>query len=166
MTGRTCRREREVLRVVARDAGTPADPDVLGHAETCARCREVRAAAEALRAAWLQEAEAARVPPAAAMWWRLDRRVRLDRARRVQHATWVLHGLLVAAVLGAGIAVLQMTVPWLSGSGSVLADTVQGTASVVGAWSEAPAGWAIAVALIVAASLLVPAALYLGFADD
>ena len=163
----SCERERDVLRAVARGWLPPADGDVAAHAAACARCREVGAAAELLRAEHLREAQSARVLPAAAMWWRLERRRRDEQARRAQRIAFALQAVMLAAAAGGAVAVLQMASPWLQTSAGAAAEGWQTLSAIVLAWSRAGAAWTLPVALGIAAwLLLLPAAVYLGFSDE
>ena len=163
----SCEWERKVLRAVARGWLRPADNDVAAHAAGCARCREVRAAAELLRAAHLRDAQSARVLPAAAMWWRLERRRRHEQARRAQRIAFALQALMLAAAAGGAVAVLQMASPWLHTRAAVVAEAWQALSAIALAWSQAGAAWTLPIALGVAAWLLVlPAAVYLVLTDE
>ena len=167
MSGPCCAREAEVLRAVAREWREHADVVVAAHVAACGRCSEVRAAAELLRVEHLRDTRAARVPSPAAMWWRLERRVREERARRLQRIAFATQAIALAAALGGAAAVLQLAAPWFAGSGTVAAGTWQTGVVVLTAWTQAASAWTIPIAIVVAAwALLVPAALYLGLADE
>ena len=169
MTGHprsTCVREPGVLRAVARDWAEPEDADVRAHAAACERCAAVRAAAETLRAAWLADAHRARLPSSAAMWWRLDRRLRLERSRRVQRVTLLVQALVLAAAAGAALAVLQIAMPWVGSAAGVLKGWSLPEVSPA-SWTPVVARWALPIVLFLGAwLLLVPAAVYLGLTDD
>jgi len=118
MNGPYCQREPDVLRAVARAWCEDADSGVAAHAATCARCTEVRRAAELLRASFMRDTEAARVPSAAAMWWRLERRHRYDQARRMQRIAIAVQAFVLACAAGVAVTIVQIAAPWLhSGSG-------------------------------------------------
>ena len=168
-----CSRERDVLRAVARGWRGNADPEVARHAAACPRCEAVRAAAELLRDEHARIAQAAQVTPAAAMWWRLDRRLRDERVARLQRLTLAAQAVTLAASAGAAVAVFQMVAPWLTRSeGDVRSTWEAGLAMLTvwtrsTPWTDVAAAWALPLALVAAAwMLLVPAVLYLGLADD
>jgi hypothetical protein len=101
------------------------------------------------------------------MWWRLDRRLRLERARRAQRVTLALQAVVLAATAGAALAVLQIAGPWVAGSGDVLVHAVQRVVLALAGSSPDWATWTTPLALFAAAwLLLVPAALYLAVADE
>jgi hypothetical protein len=165
-TASCCRREPDVLRATAR-GWHEAAPELIAHVEACRRCADVRAAADLLRRTWLQDAQAARVAPGAAMWWRLDRRLRAERFRRAQRVTLALQGLVLAAAAGAALAVLQIAAPWLAGPGGFLLEAAQGTASMLAAWPEWRPTWPAAMTWVLGAwMLLLPLALYLTLTDE
>ncbi len=162
-----CARERDVLHAVAREWRAEADAHVAAHVASCDRCRHVRAAAELLRAEYVRDTQAARVPSPAAMWWRLERRLRQEHARRLQRLAFATQAIALAAALGGAAAVLQMTAPWLAGSGRIAAASWQAAVTVLTTWTEATSAWTLPIAIVVGAwALLVPAALYLGLADE
>lgn len=167
MSRSSCPRERDVLRAVAHGWREGRDADVAAHVSACDRCTGVRSAAELLRAEHLRDQASARIPSGAAMWWRLERRLRHERARRVQQIAVAMQGLVLACAAGVAAAALQIAAPWLRGSGTAAAETWTDTVAVLTAWSHAPAGWMLPMAMLAAAWLvLVPAALYLGLADE
>ena len=168
-----CSRERDVLRAVARRWRGDGDSEVARHAAACSRCEAVRAAAELLRDEHARIAQAAQVTPAAAMWWRLDRRLRDERVVRLQRLTLAAQAVTLAASVGAAVAVFQMVAPWLTRSDSPVRNTWEVGLSMLTAWTRSTpwtdmaTAWAMPLALIAAAwILLVPAVLYLGLADD
>lgn len=161
-----CPRERDVLRAVARGWRDEDAAEVTNHVESCPRCTEVKAAAELLRAEHARLVQQAKVPPAAAMWWKLDRRIRHEDARRAQRIATAVQALVLAAGAGVAAAVIQIAAPWLRGTGTAL----QGWADlepVAAFWSHALTTWSLPIAMLVGAWLiLVPAAVYLGLADE
>jgi hypothetical protein len=162
----SCPREPDVLRAVARAWREDADAGIAAHAATCARCTEVRRAAELLRESLMRDSEAARVPSAAAMWWRLERRHRYEQARRMQRIALAVQALVLACAAGVAAAIVQIAAPWLQTSSSVL-PRWDGIGAGLAAFSNGVAAWTLPVAMLVAAWLvLVPAAVYLGLADD
>src|SRR4051812_43696884 len=84
-------------RAVGRGWRSGTDAAVAGHVAACARCADVQAAAELLRAEHLRIAQAARVPPSAAMWWRVERRLREEHARRMQRIAFAVQAVALAA---------------------------------------------------------------------
>ena len=168
-----CSRERDVLRAVARRWREDADAEVARHAAACARCEAVRAAAELLRDEHAHLAQAAQVTPAAAMWWRLDRRLRDERVARLQRLTLAAQAVTLAASAGVAVAVFQMVAPWLTRSNGAVRNTWEAGVAMFTAWTrstpwiDVTSAWALPLALVAAAwILLVPAVLYLGFADE
>jgi len=167
MSRQRCFREPEILLAVARGWRDRADTAVAVHAATCERCAEVRAAAELLRAAYLRDSGQARIPTSSAMWWRLDRRLRAERARRLQHVAMVVQAIALAAAAGVAVAVVQIVTPWVAESTDPAIHAWQTAANTVRTWAATSSGWLVPIALIVAAwALLVPAALYVGFARE
>lgn len=166
MKGPYCPREPDVLRAVACAWREDAEASVAAHAATCARCTEVRRAAELLHASFIRDSEAARVPSAAAMWWRLERRHRYEEARRMQRIALAVQALVLACAAGVAVAIVQIAAPWLH-SGSGVLRRWDGIGAALAAFSNGVATWTLPVAMLVAAWLvLVPAAVYLGLADD
>jgi hypothetical protein len=168
MTRASCARERDVLRAVAREWREECDAVVATHVASCGRCSEVRAAAELLRAQHERDTQAARVASGAAMWWRLERRVDAERARRAHRTAVLIQAVVLASAAGVAAAVLQIVAPWLHGPASAAADTWSAAiAGAVTAWSRAATKWTVPIALLMSAwMLLVPAALYLAFTAD
>ncbi len=163
-----CAREADVLCAVGRGWRDGADAEVAEHVVSCPRCTEVRAAAELLCAQHVRDTVAARVPSSAVMWWRLDRRLREDHARRLQRIALATQAVVLAAASGGAVGVLQVAAPWLPGPGSVASDTWGGVVWLLGTWAQVTTSfWTLPAAIVAAAwLLLVPAALYLGFADE
>jgi hypothetical protein len=171
MSEPSCSREPEVLRAGAREWRDAADGYVAAHVEECARCAEVRAAAELLRAHHLRELPSARVPSPAAMWWRLERRIREERARRLQRIALATHAVVLAAAAGGAAAVLQIVKPWLGrsslGSSAVAEGAWQAATAMLTAWTQVASAWTLPIAIAAGAwALLVPAVLYLGLAKE
>jgi hypothetical protein len=173
MSHAPCSREPDVLRAVAREWRGDIDDEVVRHAAECPRCAAVRAAAELLRDEHARIAQAAHVPTAAAMWWRLDRRLRDERVARLQRLALATQAVTLAASAGAAVAVFQMVAPWVSRPGTGVSTTWEAGLAMLTAWTrsiswiEVASAWALPIALAAAAwILLVPAVLYLGFADE
>ena len=163
----SCARERDVLRAVARGWLGRGDGEAAAHAAACERCGAVRAAAELLRAEHLRLAQAARVVPGAALWWRLERRRRAEQARRAQKVASALQAVMLAAAAGGAAAVLQLALPWVQASASTAADGWRTMAAVFVGWSQSGVAASLPLALGLAAwLLLLPAAIYLGLADE
>ena len=161
-----CPRETDVLRAVARARWEDADAGVTAPAATWARGPAVRPAAELLRASFMSDSDAARVPSAAAMWWRLERRHRHEQARRMQRIAFAVQALVLACTAGVAVGIIQIAAPWLQ-SGSAALRRWDGVGAALAAFSNGVATWMLPVAMLVAAWLvLVPAAVYLGLADD
>jgi hypothetical protein len=172
MSDALCAREADVLRAVARGWRAEADAEVAHHALECRRCAAVRAAAELLRADHVRMAQSAHVPPAAALWWRLERRLRDERVARLQRIALATQAITLAASAGAAVAVFQMVVPWLAPGSGIRSTWEAGLAMLTAwarstSWTDVASAWALPLALVAAAwILLVPAVLYLGFADE
>jgi hypothetical protein len=173
MSDALCSREPHVLRAVARGWSGDADGEVARHAAGCLRCAAVRAAAELLRDEHMRLAQATHVPTAAAMWWRLDRRLRDERVARLQRLALATQAVTLAASAGAAVAVFQMVAPWAAKPGSGVRIAWEAALAMLAAWArttawiEVASAWALPLALAAAVwMLLVPAVLYLGFADD
>jgi hypothetical protein len=101
------------------------------------------------------------------MWWRLERRLREEHARHLQRVAFAVQAVVLAAAAGGVAAVLQIAAPWLPGSGPMAARAWHALVTVVTTWGQATSAWTLPIAIVAAAwALLVPAALYLGFADE
>jgi sugar phosphate isomerase/epimerase len=172
MSDALCSREPHVLRAVARGWSGDADGEVARHAAECPRCGAVRAAAELLRDEHMRLAQATHVPTAAAMWWRLDRRLRDERVARLQRVALATQAITLAASAGAAVAVFQMVAPWIAKPGSGDRTAWEAALAMLTAWPpttwiEVASAWALPLALAAAVwMLLVPAVLYLGLADE
>jgi hypothetical protein len=163
----SCLRERDVLRAVARGWVGRGDEETAAHAAACERCGAVRAAADLLRADHLHLAQAARVVPGAALWWRLERRRREEQARRAQKIAFALQGVMLAAAAGGTAAVVQLALPWMQASAGTAAEAWRTIAAILVEWSQSGVASILPLALGVAAwLLLLPAAIYLGLVDE
>lgn len=162
-----CAREADVLRAAVGGWTGPGAEELTLHVAECARCVEVTAAAEAVREACTRDIGEARVPPSAVVWWRLERRLREDRARAARRPLTVVQGIAAAAGVGVTLGVLQVARPWMgAGVGAVTATTSAAWATVSG-WSSVASQWMLPLTLMAAVVLvLAPTALYLGLVEE
>jgi hypothetical protein len=127
------------------------------------------AEAAAIREEYARDFAAARVPSPAIIWWRLERRLREDRARAARRALTIAHGVAGAIIAGVVLAIAQAVLPPVR---PALSAAWSAAVRMVGArpdWLELPASWNVPLALMVVLVLvLAPTALYLGLghADD
>jgi hypothetical protein len=167
MSRSSCPREADVLRAAARGWRGDADVRLTEHVAACARCTEVRAAADLLRAQHVRDMQGAPVPSSAAMWYRLERRLRDEHARRLQRIAFATQAIVLAATAGGAGAVLQIASPWLPGVRGVAADTWHALTVLLGGVAQLTTAWTLPIAIVaVAWLLLLPAALFLGLADE
>jgi hypothetical protein len=146
-----CLREPDVVDAV-RSGQWPdrGEPGLRTHVESCAVCAEVAAVALALHAARENAWCAVRVPTAAHVWWRAQRRARQEAVRAAERPMTIVEG--VAAASAIGLA----------------------SAAIVAGWMAVPRGWmdvvsAPASAFILAgagaALLLIPVAVYFAVSE-
>jgi hypothetical protein len=89
-----CPREAEVLEAVFAGQALPA------HALQCRPCSDLALVAGALRRDAELAAREANVPPSGAVWWRMQRRITRESARRAARVVTLVY----AATLGATAA--------------------------------------------------------------
>lgn len=180
MRHRPCTRERDVLLAAVRGWASAADADLAFHVAGCARCLELTAAAEAMRVRCARDIGAASPPSAAIVWWRLDRRIRVDRARAARRPLTLVHAIAGAVAIGLVLALAQVARPYLGSSLTVVAGAAKAGASAALGWSaaartfvlgpQAPVldpQWIVPLALMALAILLLaPTIVYLGLAED
>lgn len=156
-----CSREAGIVEAAARGWSGDADAALAAHAAGCPRCLEVMAAAEAMRADCAREVAAARVPASAVVWWRLERRLREDRARTARRMLTVAHGLAGAVVAGVTLAAAQALLPVVRPALAGWTKTASALASVPD-WLTLAPGWVTPIAVMAGVLLLLaPTALYL-----
>jgi hypothetical protein len=161
-TTTSCAREAEVLLAAA--AGwSRADAALAAHAAECPRCVEMMAGAEAVRESCARDLAAARVPSSAVVWWRLERRLREDRARAARRTLTVAHAISGAvaagAVLAAAEAISPVVRPSLAAGWRALASRPE--------WIVLSPGWTLPLGLMaLALAVLAPTVLYLGIGRD
>ena len=158
-----CRRETEIVLAAARHWSTPDDAALAGHAAECPRCLAVMAEAAALQEACARDLAAARVPSPAIVWWRLERRLREDRARAARRALTIAHGIAGAIIAGVVLALAQTLVPSVR---PALTAAWSAAIRLLGSrpeWLALPDSWTLPVALMVLLVLvLAPTAVYVG----
>lgn len=161
-TTTSCAREAEVLLAAAAGWSRAEDAALAAHAAECPRCVEVMAGADAVRESCARDLAAARVPSSAVVWWRLERRLREDRARAARRTLTVAHAISGAvaagAVLAAAEAISPVVRPSLVAGWSALARPE---------WIVLSPGWTLPLGLMaLALAVLAPAVLYLGIGRD
>jgi hypothetical protein len=158
-----CPREENVLAAATRGWTSPEDIQIAAHAAECSRCVAVMTDAAAVREEYAGDLASARVPSPAVVWWRLERRLREDRARAARRALTIAHGVAGAIITGVVLAIAQAVLPWVRpAAGSAWSAAVR----ILGGrpdWLELPASWNVPLALMVLlVMVLAPTALYLG----
>jgi len=157
----TCAREAGIVEAAARGWTGPADAALAAHAAECPDCLEVMAAAEAMRIACAREVAAARVPASAVVWWRLERRLREDRARTARRMLTVAHGVAGAVVAGVAVAAGEVLLPVVRPAVAGWTKTAAALAAVPD-WLTLAPGWTAPIAVTAAVLLvLAPTAAYL-----
>lgn len=113
MTQETCERHDEVVDI-ARSGGWPdrCDDDLLAHVATCSTCGDIVTVISAITEDMQSNAARAAIPPAGAVWWRMQRRKRLEAERSARRIVTALQGLFVAA----GAIVVALLVPSFAAS--------------------------------------------------
>jgi hypothetical protein len=160
---RRCARENDVLRAAAGGWSRPEDQALAAHAAECARCLDVMTEAAAVRQACAHDLASARVPSSAVVWWRLERRLREDRARAARRALTVTHGVAGAVAAGVVLAAAEAFSPFLrpafTAGWSVITTRPE--------WLVLSPGWTLPLGLMaLAVALLAHAAVYLGLGRD
>lgn len=167
MSSHECRHDADVLAAVRLGRWPEgADPALVEHVAHCGACAEVVAIAAAFAEAEAEGGEPA-LPPAGVVWWRAQRQAReeaLERATRpVRIAQWI------AAACAAGLLAGVWTVagawlhPWVDWFAALLPSEAAGAAGLLG--GTVPARAALVLAAI-AAAVLAPAIIYLGYSDE
>jgi len=167
---RPCRFEVEVLEL-ARTHRWPdrADADLRDHATRCDACAEVALVATALGAEWEAAAREPAPPNAHVVWWRAQRRARVEAARvAARPASWAhlaaIAAALVALAWSAWSSVGRLGA-WLSRADS--ADWVVWLLSAAEGGPSAPSVIALGVlaGAVFVALVLAPVALWLALSD-
>ena len=131
MSADRCEWQSEVLEI-ARSGGWPdrADDGLLAHVAACVTCGDLVAVAAAIAADCAAAVSHAVVPPSGAVWWRMQRRKRLEAENSARRIITALQG----ASIAAGVIAVALLLPSLwSGSFAGLLggafDLVRGTVS-------------------------------------
>ena len=158
-----CPRERETLLAAARGWTGKDEEPLASHAAACPECLEVTAEVAAVRDECARDITSSHVPSSAIVWWRLERRLREDRARAARRALTVAHGVAGAIGAGAALGVAEAVTPVVR---PALAATWSATMALAGAkpaWLSLPAAWSVpTVLMLLVVLVLVPTALYVG----
>jgi len=143
----------------------PADAELRTHVESCASCREIAEISALLAAEWDTAQAEAQPPSADLVWWRAQRRARLEAARAAE-----------APVRTARLVAAICTVLLVGGLGWWLLGPLGQLVSGLLAHASAPADVLrpgappllrrTALLALVAAVVFVPIALYLAFVDE
>lgn len=159
----TCRHERDVLAAAAAEWSRPEDAALAGHAAECPRCLEMMSAATAMRTQVARELADARVPSSAIAWWRLERRLREERAKTARRTLTVVHGVAGAVAAGVVLAVAGALAPFLLPTMTAAWKALASRPD----WLVLSSGWTVPIGLMaLALALLAPAAVYLGLGRD
>ncbi len=158
-----CPREPEIVVAAARGWTGREDEALATHAAACSHCMGVMAAAMAVREECTREIAAAQVPSSAIVWWRLERRLREDRARAARRALTVAHGLAGAIGAGVAVAVIEAVTPTVRPALTAAWTAAIGLAGARPSWLALPSTLTVPAALMIAVVLvLAPTALYVG----
>jgi hypothetical protein len=162
-----CQREAETIRAAwGGPSAAMSEPGLAAHLAECRTCSEIASLARALREDRDATAAEAAPPTAGLVWWRAQRRLREEAARRAARPNTHVHGIALGC---AGAATVAGTALLVGPAGKYLAD-------VLGAWSSNPfpassalevvAGLPAGVMLLFGATLvLAPIALYLAVSE-
>lgn len=141
-----CPYEPEILEAVT--AGRPCSEELREHAEGCADCGDLLVVSTALVADMQEAMHEADIPSSGAVWWRAQRRMRVESVRNATRTIAIVQTSSVIAAAAVAIAVLgtQNWRPWLE---------------------PFNATWNLSLVFAIGASLaLAPLALYLAVARD
>jgi hypothetical protein len=159
----SCTHERDVLAAAATEWARPEDAWLAAHAAACPDCLGAMAAVAAIREQVAHDLASARPAASAVAWWRLERRLREDRARAARRTLTVAHGVAGAAAAGAVLATAETLSPFFRPS---LA-SAWAALTTRPDWLVLSPGWAVPLALMaLAVAVLAPAAVYLGLGRD
>lgn len=151
---RECRHEPDAVAAVR--AGRLTDAELTRHVAACAVCREVVEVAEAMASIERETLGEVRLPSAGSIWWRAQVRARQDAARAASRPVVVAQAVGAAAVLGLLAALLSWQWPALSAAAGTW----------VGVGFTAPDLGLAAWALVAAAAVLGPVAVYVAVARE
>ncbi len=101
MTGMSCPREAEVVRVVRAEAQPAEGTELAAHLASCSACREAVALAAAFRSERDVACAEARPPAPGLVWWKAELRGRREQACAAARPILVANGVALAAVLAA-----------------------------------------------------------------
>jgi hypothetical protein len=107
MSSQNCERELETLDAVSTAAWPDACDDSLRvHVAQCQICTDVIEVAPALFADRDEALRRAAVPSSAVVWWRIQRRARLEATQFARRTVIAVQAAVFAAVLGVALALL------------------------------------------------------------
>jgi hypothetical protein len=159
----SCRHEKDVLVAAASGWARPEDAWLAAHAAECPPCLDAMTAASAMRERVAHDLAESRPVASAVAWWRLERRLREERAKAARRALTIAHGVAGAVATGAVLATVEAVSPFLRPS---LA-SAWAAFSIRPDWLVFSHGWTVPLGLMtLAVALLAPAALYLGFGKE
>ena len=141
------------------------DDELRAHAATCATCSELSAIAPLLCEEWDDAIGEAKPPSADLMWWRVQRRARLEAARAAEAP---VHAARLVAALGAVLLVV-VAGWWVFGPlGQLLSELLSHAPAPADALRPGapPLLRGAALLALLAGIVFVPVALYLTFADE
>lgn len=120
----SCPREAEVLDLVAIGQWPArADEALRAHVATCAVCADLAAVAVAMSTLNDSALASARVPDAAVVWYRAQRRARADLARRAGRPMLVAQIVAAGVLFGAGLFAWPASSAWLAAWWTGMADS-------------------------------------------
>jgi hypothetical protein len=156
----------ELVVAAAVECERPA-PHVVSHLSSCASCREVAALTAVLRDERDEALVAARVPSAGVVWWRAERRARLEAAQVAARPITVATGLAIASAIGVLASLAGALAWWWRTWLDVPVRLGQGTLLIAEGLSTSPSGLRLALWLAAGALLLAtPVAWYVATRDD
>jgi hypothetical protein len=159
----SCRHENDVLVAAATEWARPEDAWLAAHAAECPHCLDAMTAAVAMRERVAHDLAASRPVASAVAWWRLERRLREERAKAARRALTVAHGVAGAVAAGAVLATAETLSPFVR---PAFASTWTALATRPD-WFVLSHGWTVPLGLMtLAVALLAPAALYLSLGRE
>ncbi|BCS35361.1 hypothetical protein TBR22_A45880 [Luteitalea sp. TBR-22] len=157
----------EAALVAAAVEGRSLTADLQSHLATCESCREVQALVSVLREDRDAVLASARMPSAAVVWWRAERRARAEAAAAAARPITVATGLAVASAIGVLASLAGILAYWGRGWVAAPARLVETTAVIGTGLASAPSALRLAVWLVAGALLVAtPLAWYVATRDD
>jgi hypothetical protein len=163
-----CPREAETIRAAWGGRAETFDADLAAHLAECEGCAEVAALARALHNDRDDACASAHPPSAGVVWWRAQRRVREEAARRAARPISFVHGIALGCAAAAAVAIVSLGAGglqrYLAAFGGLSWWTSTGAPAVTpaDAFASLPYG---AMLVLAATLLLAPVAIYLALSE-